>query len=389
MIAAAVSLVLGVLLGAAVGWFAHSARTSGSISAAQAQVDALRESRDSVTASMSWATEDAARRQSSAIGSQVNHIVEPLRSTLTQLTDELRRVEHNRVGAYAGLAEQVRGMHATSMALGDQTRQLANALHSSHVRGRWGEIQLERVVELAGMTRHCDFSTQVTARSDESGTVRPDVVVHLAGGRAIVVDAKVPLDAYLRAADTADDAERDRRLADHARSVRAHIGRLSSKAYWTAFDNTPEMVVLFLPAEAVLEAAARIDPELIEFGFGKNVVIATPTTLVALLRTVALGWRHDAMARDAAVIHELGTTLHHRLNSVLQHFENVGTSLRKTVESYNSAVGVVENRLGVTARRLADLEALSTSGEPPTPAVIHTTCRTIDAPPTTTPTPGG
>lgn len=381
------ALVVGVLLGAVVGWSVHAARTHGAVAAAQAQADALRQSREDVAQSLSWATEDAARRQSSAIGSQVNHIVEPLRSTLTALADELRRVEHNRVGAYAGLTEQIRGMHAASMALGDQTRQLANALHSSHARGRWGEIALERVVELAGMTRHCDFSTQVSAQS-ATGTVRPDLLVHLAGGRTIVVDAKVPLDAYLRAAEVTDRAEAQRLLADHARAVRSHITKLSAKAYWTAFDNTPEMVVLFLPAEAVLEAAARADAELIEYGFGRNVVIATPTTLVALLRTVALGWRHDAMARDAAVIHELGLTLHQRLHSVLGHLESVGSSLRKTVESYNSAVGVVENRLGVTARRLAELEGLGRDDEPPAPAVIHTTCRSPSTTPDPTPSSG-
>ncbi|MDL9935759.1 DNA recombination protein RmuC [Gordonia sp. ABSL1-1] len=381
MITATLALLFGVVLGTIIGWSVHAARSSAAVAAAHAEVDALRATREDVASSLSWATEDAARRQSSAIGSQVNHIVDPLRTTLAQLTDELRRVEHNRVGAYAGLSEQVRGMRAASQALNDQTRQLANALHTTHIRGRWGEVQLERVVELAGMTKHCDFATQVSARTAENATVRPDLVVNLAGGKTIVVDAKVPLDAYLRAANAVENADRERLLNEHARAVRTHVAKLSGKAYWSAFENSPELVVMFLPGDAVLESAARIDAELIETAFARNVVIATPTTLIALLRTVALGWRHDAMARDAAVIHELGTQLHRRLHSVLSHLDAVGTSLRRTVESYNSVIGVTENRLGVTARRLAELEALGETDDPPTPKVIHDTCRT----PSTTP----
>ncbi|WP_238422952.1 DNA recombination protein RmuC [Gordonia sp. 'Campus'] len=393
MTAAALSLVFGVVLGIALGWWAHAARSAAEVAAARAEIDTLRAGREDVASSLSWATEDAARRQSSAIGSQVAHIVEPLKSNLAQLADELRRVESNRIGAYAGLTEQVRGIHAASVALNDQTRQLANALHSSHTRGRWGEVQLERVVELAGMTKHCDFSTQVTVTgtstvngSGSGPTLRPDLVVHLAGGRDIVVDAKVPLEAYLRAAESTDAATRDRLLGEHARALRAHIARLSAKAYWSAFDNTPEMVVLFLPGDVVLESAARTDPDLLEFGFARNVVIATPTTLIALLRTVALGWRHDAMARDAAVIHDLGLQLHQRLAAVLGHLGTLGTSLQRTVDAYNSTIGSVESRLGVTARRLAELDALGDVPEPPRPPVIHDTCRSTgfdDAPATT------
>ncbi|WP_439029549.1 DNA recombination protein RmuC [Gordonia terrae] len=392
MTAAALSLVFGVVLGIALGWWAHAARSAAEVAAARAEIDTLRAGREDVASSLSWATEDAARRQSSAIGSQVAHIVEPLKSNLAQLADELRRVESNRIGAYAGLTEQVRGIHAASAALNDQTRQLANALHSSHARGRWGEVQLERVVELAGMTKHCDFSTQVTVTDTVNGsgsgpTLRPDLVVHLAGGRDIVVDAKVPLEAYLRAAESTDAAARDRLLGEHARALRAHIARLSAKAYWSAFDNTPEMVVLFLPGDVVLESAARTDPDLLEFGFARNVVIATPTTLIALLRTVALGWRHDAMARDAAVIHDLGLQLHQRLAAVLGHLGTLGTSLQRTVDAYNSTIGSVDSRLGVTARRLAELDALGDVAEAPRPPVIHDTCRSAgsEGTPATTP----
>ncbi len=406
MTAAALALVVGLALGIALGWWAHAARSAATVAAARAEVEMLRAGREDVASSLSWATEDAARRQSSAISSSVAHIVEPLRANLAQLADELRRVENNRIGAYAGLTEQVRGIHSASIALNDQTRQLANALHSPHARGRWGEVQLERVVELAGMTKHCDFSTQVsvpdTSASNGSGgrtgnILRPDLVVHLAGGRDIIVDAKVPLDAYLRAAEAGDSSARDKLIGEHARALRAHIARLSAKSYWSAFDNTPEMVVLFLPGDVVLEAAARTDPDLLEFGFARNVVIATPTTLIALLRTVALGWRHDAMARDAAVIHDLGLQLHQRLAGVLGHLGSLGTSLQRTVDAYNATIGSVDSRLGVTARRLAELDALGDVPEAPQPPVIHDTCRATGSrvtpgttpEPAPTPRPGG
>lgn len=370
-----IALFVGILLGAVLGWLAQSARTAAPLAAARAEAEAVRGAHDLAARSLSTASEDAARRQSSAIGAQLTHVVEPLRSVLGQLSEELRRTEHNRVGAYAGLSEQVRGMHTLSMQLNDQTRALTNALHTPHIRGRWGEMQLERVVEVAGLSRHCDFEPQVSGRSESGAEVRPDLVVRLAGGGSLVVDAKAPLHAYLEAA-ACDDPERQRRLlADHARALRAHITALAGKAYWTAFDNTPEMVVMFVPGDAVLEAAMRADPTLLDAGFGKNVVLATPASLVALLRTVALGWRHDAMARDAAVIHRLGVDLHHRLESVLGHLDRVGGSLRRAVESYNTAVGAIDTRLGVTARRLAELEALGDLAEPHTPDVIDDTPR--------------
>lgn len=369
-----VAVLVGAVVGLVIGWLAHASRSAATVAGARAELDAIRSAQDLATRSLSTASEDAARRQSSAIGAQVAHIVDPLRSVLGQLSEELRRTEHHRVGAYAGLSEQVRGMHAVSTALTEQTRALTNALHTPQVRGRWGELQLERVVELAGMTRHCDFATQVSMPTD-SGTIRPDLVVRLAGGRRIVVDAKVPLQAYLAAIEADDPATADRLFADHARALRTHIGQLSSKAYWSAFENTPEMVVLFVPSDPVLEAAMRADPELIELGFTKSVVLTTPSTLVALLRTVALGWRHDAMARDAATIQQLGTELHHRLGSVLGHLDRVGGSLRRAVESFNSAVGVVDTRVGVTARKLAELDALDGEAEPITVAPIDVVAR--------------
>ena len=374
MIGIVIALALGIAIGIALGWFAHTARTAGAIAAARAETASLRSSQELVSRSLAGASEDAARRQSAAIGAQLTHIVDPLHGLVGQLADELRRVERDRAGAYSGLSEQVRAMHQTSTRLHDQTRALTNALHTPHLRGRWGELQLERVVELAGMTRHCDFDTQVSvdassSRSPNNG-VRPDMVVHLAGGRDVVVDAKAPLQAYLQAAECEDPQMRRDLLADHAQAMRAHITALAGKAYWTAFDNTPEMVVLFVPADAVLEWAVRADPALIEFGITKNVVLTTPSSLVALLRTVALGWRHDALARDAAVIHKLGTELHHRLEMVLTHVDRMGASLRRAVESYNSTIGALDSRVAVTARRLASLEALGNLDEPTRPRAV-------------------
>lgn len=370
MLSVTAALFVGLLIGAVLGWPANASRSSAAVAAARTEADALRSSQELAARSLSAASEDAARRQSTAIGTQVNHIVEPLRGVLGQLSEELRRVERSRISAYSGLTEQVRGMHIASQQLSSETRALANALHTPHIRGRWGELQLERVVELAGMSEHCDFSTQVSAESDLAGHIRPDMVIHLAGQREIVVDAKVPLHAYLAAADCTDPDKQTAHLNDHARAVRSHITQLASKSYWTAFANTPEMVVLFVPGDTILDAAVRADPGLIEFGFARNVVVTTPTSLVALLRTVALGWRHDALAADAAVIRELGVELHHRLGSVLGHLDKMGVSLRRAVESFNSTLGAVDTRVGVTARKLASLESLGISAETTQPGSV-------------------
>ncbi|MBM7366338.1 DNA recombination protein RmuC [Gordonia hydrophobica] len=292
------------------------------------------------------------------IGAEVDLVVGPLRDTLGRLSEELRRSESGRAHAYAGLAEQMRGVYATSQRLQQQTSQLAGALHAPQVRGRWGEVQLERIVELSGMSRHCDFSTQVHGQSEAERAVRPDLVVQLAGGRRIVVDAKVPLHAYLESVSGTVNDGREL-VARHAQAVRAHVNALSAKTYWSAQEVSPEFVVLFLPGDGVLESALRGDPALLDYAFSRDVVLATPSTLIALLRTVALGWRQYALAEDAETIHALGRQLYQRIDQVLGHVEKTGASLRRAVEAYNSTVGAIDSRLGVTARKLADLEALS------------------------------
>lgn len=371
----AITALICLIVGLVIGWFAHA----------------------STAASVSAATVAATREQSTLLGDEVNDIVGPLRSTLDQLSAELRRTEHNRVHAYAGLTEQVRGMSQASLRLQEQTRRLSSALHTPQVRGRWGEVQLERIVELSGMSRHCDFTPQQTMPNprDDDQRLRPDLVVHLAGGRSIVVDAKVPLHAYLQAASADDDtaAGADRPAAEqqlaarHAQAVRSHVTALSGKSYWAAQPSSPEFVVLFLPGDGALETATRADPGLLDYAFGRNVVLATPSTLIALLRTVALGWRQHALAEDATVIHTLGRQLYQRLDGVLAHLDKTGSALRRAVESYNATIGAIDTRLSVTARRLAELEALDTGTDDahrlnavdvPVRSTPHRTCHPAD-----------
>ncbi|MEQ3551604.1 DNA recombination protein RmuC [Pseudonocardia nematodicida] len=307
----------------------------------------------------------------------VEQLLDPLATALGRVEGQLRTVEKDRESAYAGLREQVRAMAASSEKLGTETKALVNALRAPQVRGRWGEMQLQRVAEMAGMVEHCDFSTQVSADGEDGG-VRPDMVVRLAGGKQIVVDAKVPFAAYLQAVEASDPDVHADRLAAHARQLRAHVDQLAAKAYWAAFEPTPEFVVLFVPGDPFLEAALRSDPALLEHAFGRNVVLATPTTLVALLRTVAYGWRQEALARNAAQVHRLGRELHGRLATMGTHVAKLGRSLDSVVESYNRTVSSLEARVLVSARKFAELQVAD--GELPTPATVDRTARGVSAP---------
>lgn len=347
----ALGLIVALVLGFGLGWLTQASRTGDRAARAEAQLAALRDNETQLRQSLGAVSEDAARRQSGAIGEQVSRLVGPLQDAVGALARQVEHVERNRVHAYAGLTEQVEGMHRASQSLSQQTQQLVTALRAPQVRGRWGEIQLERVVELAGMVRHCDFDTQVAAEG-----VRPDLLVYLAGGKQIVVDAKVPFAAYLDAAQEEDIAERDRHLARHARQLRTHIDQLSAKAYWESFDPTPEFVVLFVPGDPFLDAALTADGGLLEYAFGRNVILATPTTLVALLRTIAHTWRQEALSRDAAQIHRLGRELYQRLGTVGTHLDRLGAQLGKAVDSFNLTVSSMETRVGVTARKLSELE---------------------------------
>ncbi|MCM0622043.1 DNA recombination protein RmuC [Nocardioides bruguierae] len=318
----ATTLLVGVLLGVLVGWSLARAQRGSS-------------SGDDVVASLT------ARVEESAV----------VKEGLERLGDQLRDLEHNRATWQGQLHQQVLDMRHTTDLLRRETSSLATALRKPQVRGRWGELHLRRAVELAGLVDRVDFSEQVRL---EDGALRPDLVVHLVGGRSVVVDAKVSLEGFLDATAAEEDDEREAHLRRHGRQVRTHVDQLASKGYWEALDSAPEFVVLFLPAESVLAAALEADPSLLEHAAAKQVVLASPTTLIALLRTVAQGWRHEALAEQTREVHRLGRELHRRLGTLGGHLDSVGRSLNAAVGHYNAAIGSLESRVLVSARRFEE-----------------------------------
>lgn len=285
--------------------------------------------------------------------------------TMEQLSTQLREMDEDRAVAYSALAGQVQAVTRASARLGDRTDQLVAALRSPNTRGRWGEMQLERVVELGGMARYCDFDVQATAWVDGQ-MVRPDMVIRLSRGRNIIVDAKVPFGAYLDALGTEDPEEKQGYLRRHSHLVRSHVATLSQKSYIEAFQPTPEFVVLFMPADPFLDAALEQDPELLDFAFSRGVVLATPTTLFALLRTVGLGWQQETVAEKAQEVQRLGSQLYTRIGTMAEHYNRLGASLDKAVEAFNATLGSMDSRVMVTARRLKDLDVPAHSASPPT-----------------------
>ncbi len=307
----------------------------------------------------------------------VEHLVKPIAESLDQVRKELGTVEKARLEAYGELRQQVRTMNQTSEQLRTETAQLVSALRAPQVRGRWGELQLRRVVEASGMVEHCDFVEQETVSTDD-GLLRPDLVVKLAGGKNVVVDSKVAFSGYLEAMEARDDTTRAARLKAHARHLRDHVEGLAAKAYWEAFDPSPEFVVMFVPAEAFLNAALEEDPSLLEHAFERNVVIATPQTLIALLRTIAYTWRQEALAANARQVYQLGRELHGRLATMGGHLAKLGHQITGAVQAYNHTVSSLESRVLVTARRLTELKVAD--DELTAPQQVEQATREVQAP---------
>ena len=367
-------VLLCLAAGAALGWLAARARAAADVARLEATVQAHRDGEERLEQSMRALSYESAAQSQEAVALAVA----PLHDTLRRYEQRVAELERDRVDAYAELREQVRAMGAVSGELRTETKQLVAALRAPQVRGRWGEHQLRRVVEAAGLLEHCDFDEQVTAATDGPGVVRPDLVVRLHGGRSVVVDAKAPLEGYLAAAEARDERTRDACLEQHARHLRAHVDALSAKEYWTAFEPAPDFVVLFVPADTFLDAALQHDPSLMEHAFRRNVVLATPATLVAMLRTVAYSWRQEELARNAIEVHSLARELYARLATLGDHVGKLGTALGGAVTAYNRAVGSLESRVLVSARKLAEM-GLSRE-ELPTPPQVEVAPRQPQAP---------
>ena len=308
----------------------------------------------------------------------IEAIVQPLRESLTRVDAKLQEVERGRAATQAQLGEQLRSLAEAQHSLQSETGRLARALRSPNVRGQWGELQLRRVLEHAGLIEGNHYELKESTHT-EDGRLTPDVIVKLPGGKNVVLDAKVPLAAYLEAIEAEDDARREARLREHARQVKEHVARLASKSYWAHFQPAPDIVVMFVPGESLLSAALREDPGLLEFSMARGVMLASPLTLIALLRAIAYGWQQETIAQNAQEISDLGRQLYERIAKLAEHFENIGRSLAKSVQAYNGAVGTLESRVLVTARRLKD-RGVTTSAAFPEPQTVDQTPRPLGAP---------
>jgi DNA recombination protein RmuC len=349
------ALIIGLLAGVAAGWWAARLLAAARSATVVAERDLLRERVTDLESATDHDRELAAT-------------LAPLAGSLARVEGQVQALERDRVEQYARLGEQLEAVRVSGEALRTQTAALAGALRSPTARGAWGEVQLRRVVEHAGMLARVDFTTQAIGEGSAGG-VRPDLVVHLPGGKHVVVDAKAPLAAFLEASEAAEDPQRqDRAAVRHARALRTHVEALAAKQYWTAFDPSPELVICFVPGEAFLAAACSADPALLEHAMARRVVLATPTTLLALLRTVALTWRSEALSGNARELLALGRELHERLAGLGTGASKLGRTLSRAVEDYNALIGTLERRVLVTARRMRDLDV--TDREIETPPVV-------------------
>lgn len=371
-------LMIGIVVGLAVGlalWISARARLEARTSAESQMrdafgalaADALRRNSQSFLdlahtklgefRTLAGADLDARRRA-------IDETLKPVHESLARIDAQMQAVEKQRAGAYGMLTQQVESLALSQRTLQTETGRLVQALRSPNVRGNWGEMTLRRVVDAAGMLAHCDFDEKPSTTTEDGQRRTPDLVVHLPGARQIVVDAKVPIDAFLKAVDATDDDVREARLVEHARQVKSHMEGLGRKAYWDQFQPTPEFVFMFLPSEPLLGAALQHDPTLLEFGVKNRVIPATPLTLIALLRAVAYGWQQERLAENAEEMSRLGRELYDRIGIVAKHFNAVGRNLREAMEAYNRAVGSAETRLLVTARKFKEVGAGTTEDLP-------------------------
>lgn len=384
----ALALVAGLLAGAAVAWAAlarpavaardrraeEAAELGRALAAAEARLEAADEMlgerlREAVRAASEEAYGNASTQLLELAGTKLETTVAPLRESLTRVGTQVEALDRARAQSYGALREQVE-------LLSERAGSLANALRRSDVRGRWGEAQLRNVVERAGLLEHCDFVAQASTRDGEGDLLRPDLVVRIPGGKRVVVDAKVPLAAYLDAFETSDEAARREHFASHARQVREHLSRLAGKAYQRQFSPSPDFVVMFVPDETLLRVAHEHDPALSEDAWARGVILASPSTLMSLMRTVAAIWQQETVAESARAIHALGTELHKRLGTFAGHLARTGRALDSAVGAYNEAVGSFEARVLVQARKL---EQHGVPGELDSPAQVERQARSLAA----------
>jgi DNA recombination protein RmuC len=362
------ALLAGIVIGVVIGYLLARSRLATAQERARAAEEAAALIERTTREKTALAEGQLAQRF------DVEQLVGPMRETLARLERQLRESDMARTQSHAELAQQVEFTRRGAEQLSEQTRALVTALRRPEARGRWGELQLRRVVELAGMADRCDFEEQVVV----DGGLRPDMVVRLAGGKSVVVDSKVSLAAYLEAAGASDDQVREDRLDAHARQLRSHVDRLGAKAYWKALPQTPEFVILFIPGEAFLAPALERDPSLLEHAIARRVHIATPTTLVSMLRTAQYAWQQQALSENARAVFDLGRELYERISGLGGHVERVGKSLTAAVGAYNAAVGSLETRVLVSARRLSQLGIVEAELRAPAPVVD--TARPLSAP---------
>jgi DNA recombination protein RmuC len=374
-------LLLGMAIGGVAVWLFMRARVGGDERFEAVSARVLRDAQQSflqLAESQLGQHHITSREELEKRQRAVEQIVKPIAESLAKMDGKLELIEQGRRETQGSLTTHLRSVAETQEKLRTETANLVTALRSPHTRGRWGEIQLRRVCEMAGMIDRCDFLEQSSFESD-AGRLRPDVVIQLPAGKNVVVDAKAPLEAYLSAVEATDPDQRKAHLEAYGRHVRDHVTKLSQKAYWSQFDSSPEFVVMFLPGEALFSAALEQVPGLIEEGVAQKVLITTPTSLIAVLRAVHYGWRQERVAESARAVSELGRELHGRLGTLAGHFMKLGRSLDSSVKAYNETVGSLESRVLVTARKLSEHGAASGGDELPEPQQVETAPRSVQA----------